>query len=66
VLDQLYYLPFSWAGPPLFESDPELGFRAQPTGRAFAAFVYVLLFYIVVRVVDRHNIAAERRIEGDR
>jgi hypothetical protein len=38
----------------------------QPTGRAFAAFVYVLLFYIVVRVVDRHNIAAERRIEGDR
>jgi len=30
----------------------------QPTGRAFAVFFYVLLFYVVVRIVDRHALAS--------
>ena len=51
LLLQLYYLPFSWVGPPLFAPDSEVGFQVQPTGRAFAVFFYVLLFYIVVRIV---------------
>jgi hypothetical protein len=53
MLHQVYYLPFSWLGPPLFTPDPEVGFWVQPTGRALAVFVYVLLFYVVVRIVDR-------------
>jgi hypothetical protein len=66
MLHQLYYLPFSWVGPPLFQSNAEVGLSVQPTGRAFAVFVYVLAFYVVVRIVDRRTIAHERRIERDR
>jgi len=57
TLHQVYYLPFSWVGPPLFQSDSEAGLVVQPTGRAFAVFFYVLLFYVVVRIVDRHKLA---------
>jgi hypothetical protein len=61
VLHQVYYLPFSWLGPPLFGPDPEVGFWVEPTGRALALFVYVLLFYVVVRIVDRRKLAGVRR-----
>jgi hypothetical protein len=53
MLHQAYYLPFSWVGAPLFEPDSEVGFHVQPTGRAFAAFFYVLWFYVIIRIVDR-------------
>ena len=58
TLQQVYYLPFSWVGPPLFQSDAEGGLLVQPTGRAFAVFFYVLLFYVIVRIVDRHKLAS--------
>src|SRR5262247_713877 len=58
TLHRIYYLPFSWVGPPLFRSDSEVGLVVQPTGRAFAVFFYVLLFYVVVRIVDRHKLAS--------
>jgi len=58
TLHTLYYLPFSWVGPPLFQSDSAIGLVVQPTGRAFAVFFYVLLFYVVVRIVDRHKLAS--------
>jgi len=58
TLHQAYYLPFSWVGPPLFQSDSAVGLVVQPTGRAFAVFFYVLLFYVVVRIVDRHTLAS--------
>jgi hypothetical protein len=45
-------------GPPLFQSDSAVGLVVQPTGRAFAIFFYVLLFYVVVRIVDRHKLAS--------
>jgi hypothetical protein len=54
ALHQAYYLPFSWLGPPLlFTADSSSGFSVQSTGRALALFVYVLLFYVVIRVLDR-------------
>ena len=58
TLHQVYYLPFSWVGPPLFQSDSAVGLVVQPIGRAFAVFFYVLLFYVVVRIVDRHKLAS--------
>ena len=58
TLHQVYYLPFSWVGPPLFQADSAVGLVVQPTGRAFAVFFYVLLFYVVVRIVDRHTLAS--------
>ena len=58
ALQQVYYLPFSWVGPPLFQLDTEGGLAVQPTGRAFAVFFYVLLFYVVVRIIDRHKLAS--------
>jgi hypothetical protein len=58
TLQQVYYLPFSWVGPPLFQLDSEGGLAVQPTGRAFAVFFYVLIFYVVVRIVDRHKLAS--------
>src|SRR5262245_865483 len=58
TLPRAYYLPFSWVGPPLFQADSEAGLLVQPTGRAFAAFFYVLLFYVVVRIIDRHKLAS--------
>jgi hypothetical protein len=61
TLHQGYYLPFSWVGPPLFQPDSEVGLLVQPTGRAFAVFFYVLLFYVVVRIVDRHKLASAYR-----
>jgi hypothetical protein len=48
-------------GPPLFQPDSEVGLLVQPTGRAFAVFFYVLLFYVVVRIVDRHTLASAHR-----
>ena len=63
MLHQIYYLPFSWLGAPLFEPDPEVGFRVQPTGRALAVFFYVLLFYVVVRVVDRRAARSGRHLD---
>src|SRR5262245_13335637 len=59
TLQQVYYLPFSWVGPPLFQSDAEGGLVVQPTGRAFAVFFYVLLFYVVIRIIDRHKLASD-------
>jgi hypothetical protein len=53
TLHQAYYLPFSRLGPPLFTADSSSSFSVQSTGRALAVFVYVLLFYVVVRVLDR-------------
>ena len=58
ALHQIYYLPFSWVGPPLFTPDSDAGVLAQPTGRAFAAFFYVLWFYIFVRIIDRRKLAS--------
>src|SRR5262245_53195477 len=58
ALHDVYYLPFSWVGPPMFAPDPEGGLLVHPTGRAFAVFVYVLVFYVVVRVVDRRKLAS--------
>ena len=55
TLHQVYYLPLSWVGPPLFNPDSASGFAVQSTGRALAVFVYVLLFYVVVRVLDRRK-----------
>ena len=58
TLNQLYYLPFSWVGPPLFTPDPDAGVLVHPTGRAFAVFFYVLWFYVIVRIVDRRKLAS--------
>ena len=58
ALQQLYYLPFSWVGPPLFTHDSDAGVLVQPTGRAFAVFFYVLWFYVIVRIVDRRKLAS--------
>jgi hypothetical protein len=57
TLHQVYYLPFSWVGAPLFAADPDGGFVVQPTGRAFAAFFYVLWFYVIIRIIDRAKLA---------
>jgi hypothetical protein len=57
ALHQVYYLPFSWVGPPLFTLDSDVGVLIQPTGRAFAAFFYVLWFYVVIRIIDRRKLA---------
>lgn len=58
ALRQVYYLPFSWVGPPLFTSDSDVGVLVQPTGRAFAVFFYVLWFYVIIRIVDRRKLAS--------
>jgi len=58
TLHQLYYLPFSWVGPPLFTLDSDAGVLIQPTGRAFAAFFYVLWFYVIIRIIDRRKLAS--------
>src|SRR5574342_670340 len=58
ALQQAYYLPFSWVGPPLFATDSDAGVLVQPTGRAFAVFFYVLWFYVIVRIVDRRKLAS--------
>ena len=58
ALQQVYYLPFSWVGPPLFTPDSDAGVLVQPTGRAFAAFVYVLWFYVIIRIIDRRKLAS--------
>jgi hypothetical protein len=69
MLHQAYYLPFSWVGAPLFEPDSKVGFEVQPTGRAFAAFFYVLWFYVIIRIIDRAKLASvyrERRSDAIR
>ena len=58
TLNQLYYLPFSWVGPPLFTPDPDAGVLVHPTGRAFAVFFYVLWFYVIIRIIDRRKLAS--------
>jgi len=58
ALQQVYYAPFSWVGPPLFTSESGTGVLIQPTGRAFAVFFYVLWFYVIVRIVDRRKLAS--------
>ena len=58
ALHQIYYLPFSWVGPPLFTPDPDAGVLVQPTGRAFAVFFYVLWFYVIIRIIDRRKLAS--------
>ena len=58
ALQQIYYLPFSWVGPPLFMPDSDGGVSVQPTGRAFAVFFYVLWFYVIIRIVDRRKLAS--------
>ena len=58
ALHQIYYLPFSWVGPPLFTPDSDAGVLVQPTGRAFAAFFYVLWFYVIIRIIDRRKLAS--------
>ena len=58
TLQQIYYLPFSWVGAPLFEADADGGISVQPTGRAFAAFFYVLWFYVIIRIIDRRKLAS--------
>ena len=60
TLRSIYYLPFSWVGPPMFEAGAGAALSVHPTGRAFAVFAYVLMFYIVVRLVDRRKLANER------
>ena len=57
ALRQVYYLPFSWVGPPLVTPDSDIGVLVQPTGRAFAVFFYVLWFYVIIRIVDRRKLA---------
>ena len=57
-LGQAYYLPFKWVGPPLFTSDSDVGAVVQPTGRAFAVFFYVLWFYVIIRIIDRRQLAS--------
>ena len=57
ALHQVYYLPFSWVGPPLFTPDADAGVLVHPTGRAFAAFFYVLWFYVIIRIIDRRKLA---------
>jgi hypothetical protein len=58
AFQQAYYLPFSWVGPPLFTAEPGGGVAVQPTGRAFAAFFYVLWFYVIIRIIDRAKLAS--------
>jgi hypothetical protein len=58
ALQRVYYLPFSWVGPPLFAQDSDAGVLVQPTGRAFAVFFYVLWFYVIIRIVDRRKLAS--------
>jgi hypothetical protein len=58
MLHEIYYLPFSWVGPPLFTPDSNVGVLVHPTGRAFAVFFYVLWFYIIIRIVDRRALAS--------
>ena len=58
ALQRVYYLPFSWVGPPLFTLDSDAGVLVQPTGRAFAVFFYVLWFYVIIRIVDRRKLAS--------
>jgi predicted tellurium resistance membrane protein TerC len=58
LLQQVYYLPFSWVGPPLFTPDSDIGVLVQPTGRAFAVFFYVLWFYVIIRIIDRRKLAS--------
>ena len=58
ALHQVYYWPFSWVGPPLFTRDSDAGTLIQPTGRAFAAFFYVLWFYVIIRFIDRRKLAS--------
>jgi hypothetical protein len=58
ALQRVYYLPFSWVGPPLFTADSDAGVLVQPTGRAFAVFFYVLWFYVIIRIVDRRKLAS--------
>ena len=61
TLQHVYYLPFSWVGAPLFTPDPDGGVSVQPTGRAFAAFFYVLWFYVIIRIIDRAKLASVYR-----
>ena len=58
ALHQVYYLPFSWVGPPLFTPASDAGVLVQPTGRAFAVLFYVLWFYVIIRIVDRRKLAS--------
>jgi hypothetical protein len=58
ALHQVYYLPFNWVGPPLFTKGSDAGVLVQPTGRAFAAFFYVLWFYVIIRIIDRRKLAS--------
>lgn len=58
ALHQVYYLPFSWVGPPLFTPDSGAGVLVHPTGRAFAVFFYVLWFYVIIRIIDRRKLAS--------
>ena len=58
MLHHAYYLPFSWVGPPLFTPDSDVGVLVHPTGRAFAIFFYVLWFYVIIRIIDRHKLAS--------
>jgi hypothetical protein len=58
ALQRIYYLPFSWIGPPLFTPDSDGGVSIPPTGRAFAVFVYVLWFYVIIRIIDRTKLAS--------
>jgi hypothetical protein len=51
---QIYYLPVSWIGSPMFSTEGDLGFSIHPTARAATLFMYVLVFYVVVRIMDRH------------
>ena len=58
ALHQVYYLPFSWVGPPLFTPDSDGAVLVHPTGRAFAVFFYVLWFYVIIRIIDRRKLAS--------
>jgi hypothetical protein len=57
ALHQIYYA-LQLGGPPLFTPNSDAGVLVQPTGRAFAVFVYVLWFYVIIRIIDRRKLAS--------
>jgi hypothetical protein len=53
ALHQLYYLPFSWMGRPLFVPDSEVGFSVGWAGRVIAFLSYAVLWVVATHLVHR-------------
>jgi hypothetical protein len=52
-LHQLYYMPFGWLGTPFIIPDSDVSFWVQWPGRILALGVYIGLFYVFMRFLDR-------------